>query len=41
VADPVNKKMINDKSNLDSKKQTTASMDNYKVLNDLGEGAYG
>ena len=24
-----------------SKKQTTASMDNYKIMNDLGEGAYG
>ena len=24
-----------------SKKTTTASLDNYKILNDLGEGAYG
>jgi len=40
LADPVNKKNIKDKS-ASEKKGTTASMDNYKVLNDLGEGAYG
>ena len=40
MADPVNKKNIKEKS-ASEKKGTTASMDNYKVLNDLGEGAYG
>ena len=30
-----------DKSGSGSKKTTTASLDNYKILNDLGEGAYG
>jgi carbon catabolite-derepressing protein kinase len=41
VTDPVDKKSIKNKNSPDSKKQTTASMDNYKILNDLGEGAYG
>ena len=40
LADPVNKKNIKEKS-ASEKKGTTASMDNYKVMNDLGEGAYG
>ena len=40
MADPVNKKNIKEKS-ASEKKGTTASMDNYKVMNDLGEGAYG
>lgn len=41
LADPVNKKSLIDKSGSGSKKTTTASLDNYKILNDLGEGAYG
>ena len=41
MADPVNTKSIKNKNSSDSKKSTTASMDNYKILNDLGEGAYG
>ena len=39
LSDPVNKKSLGEKSG--SKKTTTASLDNYKIMNDLGEGAYG
>jgi serine/threonine protein kinase len=38
LADPVAPKNLKSKS---EKKATTASLDNYRVLNDLGEGAYG
>ena len=37
LSDPVNKKSVKSSTG----KKSTATLDNYKILRDLGEGAYG